>query len=425
MLEEIKECRARADTGTLSEDEIFSVMDGILDQTMEAKSVLLVPPDITRYYSYAGKLTHYCYHKLKDRAEVRIMPATGTHRPMTRQEQICFIGADVPGEAYLVHNWQKDTVKTGRIPASWVEKVCEGRCSMDIDVEVNRHLVDGSFDLILSFGQVVPHEVAGMANYSKNILVGLGGPEMINKSHMAGALYGLENIMGSWDSPVRRLMDYGEEHFLNRLPTVYVLTVTAQRGQETDVYGIFAGASRSVFEQAAELSASRNITYLDKPVKKVVAYLEPREYTSAWVGNKAIYRTRMIVEDSGELLILAPGLKSFGENETADRLIRRYGYRGSSYITKLWKEGKFSGFDGVAAHLIHGSSEGRFRITYATVKENMSKAEVESAGYEYMDYKEAVARYPVDSMEDGYCQMPDGEEIYLVKSPALGLWKIK
>lgn len=423
MLKNIKECQARSDTGVLTRQEILAVADQILEQVKDARRVLLVPPDITRFYSYAGTLTSYCYHKLKDRALVRIMPAIGTHRPMTRQEQIRFIGPDVPEDVYLVHDWQRDGARAGRIPASCVEEVSEGACSMEIDVEVNRMVLDGSFDLILSIGQVVPHEVVGMANYSKNILVGLGGPQMINKSHMVGALYGMERIMGNADTPVRRLMDYAEERFLADVPSVYILTAADQEEGKTKVYGVFAGASRRVFEEAARLSMKRNITYVDRPARKVVAWLEPWEYSSTWVGNKAIYRTRMMVEDGGELLILAPGLTCFGENEEADRLIRRYGYRGTPYVMDLWKKGEFGGADRVAAHLIHSSSEGRFTITYATDSRKLSEEEVRGVGYEFMEYQEAVGRYPIERMEDGYNRMPDGEEIYVVKAPALGLWK--
>lgn len=412
--------------GILSEVQINQVLDSMLAQEPDAARVLLVPPDITRCYSYAGKITNYCYHRLTSQgAEVSIMPALGTHRMMTREEQISFIGGDIPEEAYLYHNWRTDTVTIGTIPASYIEEITDGICSMEIEAEVNHMLVDGSFDLIISIGQVVPHEVVGMANYSKNILVGLGGRQMINKSHMVGAVCDMETIMGNTDSPVRRMLDYAEEHFLAEVPLVYVLTVTTEEDHEAVVHGIYTGGSRKPYEKACELAKRWNITYLPERVHKVVAYLEPHEFTSTWVGNKAVYRTRMMIEDGGELLVLAPGLLHFGENDEVDSLIRKYGYRGTPYVMKLREEGTFDHADMVAAHIIHSSSEGRFRITYATDSSKVTKEEVEGIGYGHVEYEDAARRYDMRVLPDGYCMMPDGEEIYVVKAPALGLWKVE
>ncbi len=244
---------------------------------------------------------------------------------MTREEQISFIGEDIPESAYLYHDWRKDTVKLGTVPASYIREVTNGACDVDVDVEVNRCLVDKSFDLVISVGQVVPHEIAGMANYSKNILVGLGGRHMINTSHMIGAICDLEKIMGNMDTPVRLLFDYAEEKYLADVPLLYLLTVTTQENHQAAIHGIYAGASRKPFEQASRLAMDWNITYLPKRVHKVVAYLEPEEFTSTWVGNKSVYRTRMMIEDGGQLLVLAPGLLHFGENDEVDALIRQYG----------------------------------------------------------------------------------------------------
>lgn len=430
MLEMKEHCMA-ARAGALTDQEAFRVMEEALKEAMETlrgkkcPRILLVPPDITRCCSYAGKLAAWCYERLQDKAEVFLMPATGTHRPMTRQEQRAFFGKDIRPEAYLIHDWQKDTVMAGTIPASYVEEATSGRCSLDVEVEINRLLLDGSFDLVISLGQVVPHEVVGMANYTKNILVGLGGRQIINKSHMIGAACNLETIMGNVDTPVRKMFDYAEAHFLSRVPLMYVLTVTTKEGEETRLHGIFAGSGRRVFEEASALAKLWNITYVERRARKVVAYLDPEEFTSFWVGNKAVYRTRMIVADGGELLVIAPGLAYFGENEEADRLIRTYGYRGTPYVMRLREEGVFEQMDMVAAHMIHSSPEGRFQITYAVNPKLLTREEIEAVGYGYMDYEQALKRYPIEQLEDGWQQMTDGEEIYVVKTPALGVWKTK
>jgi len=157
-------------------------------------------------------------------------------------------------------------------------------------------LAHGGHDLILSIGQVVPHEVIGMANYNKNLFVGTGGTEGIHKSHFLGAVYGMEKLMGQADNPVRRLLNYASDHFIKHLPVVYVLTVIGRDGSGRLVMrGLFIGDDEEVFLKAAALSAKVNFDILDEPLRKVVVFLDPAEFKSTWLGNKSIYRTRMAI----------------------------------------------------------------------------------------------------------------------------------
>lgn len=388
------------------------------------KKVLLLPPDYTRMYSGAGTITAAYYELLKDTCEVDIMPALGTHEPMTRAESLAFFGENVRFERLIVHNWRRDVVKIGEVPASFVREVSEGLVDTAIDVEVNRRIMDKSYDLIISIGQVVPHEVVGMANYSKNIFVGCGGSSMINSSHMLGAFYGMERVMGRDFSPVRRVFDYAQERFLTDVPLLYVLTVTTSAHDETRIHGLFIGDKRRLFEEAVALSRELNLTYVDTPLDKVVVCLDEREFKSTWLGNKAIYRTRMAIKDDGELIVLAPGVRRFGEDEENDRLIRKYGYVGRENVLRLVKENDdLKNNLSVAAHLIHGSSDGRFSVTYCT--EKLTKDEVEGAGFSYMPYGEAIKLYNPAVLKDGYNTLKDGSEIFYISNPALGLWTVK
>ena len=386
------------------------------------KKVLLLPPDYTRMYSGAGKITAYYYELLKDTCEVDVMPALGTHVPMTKEECDIFFLGKIPFESLVVHNWRTDVVKIGEVPASFVSEVSEGLVDHPIDVEVNKRLMDPSYDLIISVGQVVPHEVVGMANYSKNIFVGCGGSSMISSSHMLGAFYGMERIMGRDFSPVRRVFDYAQENFMKDVPLLYVLTVTTNTGDVTNLHGLYIGTSRDLFEMAVAHSQEKNLTHMDKPLKKVVVYLDPREFKSTWLGNKAIYRTRMAIADGGELIVLAPGVKMFGEDSENDVLIRRYGYIGRENILRLVKEKEdLNANQSVAAHLIHGSSDGRFKITYCT--ELLTEEEVRGAGFDYVPYAEMAKKYDPAVLTDGFHTI-DGEEIFYISNPALGLWTV-
>ncbi len=389
----------------------------------ELHNVLILPPDYTRMYSGAGKITRMYYELLSDKCNIDIMPALGTHEPMSKEEWVAFFGENVPFEKMIIHNWREDVVKLGEVPSEFVCKVSDGLVDTKIDVEVNKHLLDKKYDLIISIGQVVPHEVVGMANYSKNIFVGCGGSSMINSSHMLGAFYGMEKVMGKDFSPVRKVFDYAEEHYIASLPLMYVLTVTTNVKDETFIHDIFIGRKRELFEMAVKESQRINLTHMSKPLDKVVVYLDPREFKSTWLGNKAIYRTRMAIKTGGELIILAPGVKKFGEDNENDRLIRKYGYCGREKVLKLVKtEDDLKNNLSVAAHLIHGSSDGRFNITYCT--KELSREEVEGACFKYIPYEEISKKYDPSVLKDGFNTLDD-EEIFYISNPALGLWTIE
>ena len=406
----------------LHEKSIREALDQSLqEQRASLRKVLLIPPDLTRAHSGAGDITRMYYQLLKDVCKVDIMPALGTHMPMTHDEIDLFFGEEIPKESFIVHNWRTDVVKVGQVPGQYISEISEGLVNEPIDVEINKRLLDKSYDLIISIGQVVPHEVVGMANYSKNIFVGCGGMDIINKSHMLGAIYGMEKIMGRDHSPVRKVFDYCQEHFTREIPLMYVLTVTTAKEDRVDIHGLFIGNDRSLFEEAVKLSQEKNLEYVDRPFKKVVVYLDETEFKSTWLGNKSVYRTRMAIGDGGQLIVLAPGVRQFGEDRENDRLIRKYGYAGRLKVLELFKENQdLQENQSVAAHLIHGSSDDRFSITYAPG--HLTRDEVEKVNYNYMPLNEALEKYDPKRLKDGYNTLEDGEEIFYISNPALGLW---
>jgi nickel-dependent lactate racemase len=381
--------------------------------------VLAVPPDQSREHSRAGELTAYAWEYYGDRLQA-VLPALGTHTAM-RPERIARMFGDVPLNLFRVHNWRTDVETLGEVPAEFIREQSEGKLSYAWPAQVNRLIARGGFDLILSIGQVVPHEVIGMANYNKNILVGAGGREGINRSHYLGAVYGMERIMGRAQNPVRNVLNYASDHFLRHLPIVYVLTVIGRTEDgELAVRGLFIGDDIECFSLASALSLKVNFEMLDEPIRKAVVYLDPQEFHSTWIGNKAIYRTRMALADGGELIILAPGVKEFGEDRGIDGLIRKYGYRGTeATLDAVATHADLAGDLSAAAHLIHGSSEGRFKITWCPGQ--LSKEEVEGAGFNYSDLDKMLARYDPKKLRHGYNQV-EGEAVFFIANPGLGLW---
>lgn len=388
-----------------------------------AKKALIIPPDYTRYHSNAGFITNVCYHHYASAgATVDILPALGTHVPVTREQALDMFG-DIPFERFIPHDWRRDVVKLGEVPGEFMARVTEGIWNDPVDVEINRLVMDESYDIIISPGQVVPHEVIGMSNHAKNLFVGVGGADMINKSHMVGALYGMERMMGRDHTPVREIFDYALGRYLGKRPILFMLTVTTAPGGNIRTHGLFCGAGRDTLEAAVELSKEKNIDYVEHGIKKCVVYLDPSEFRSTWLGNKAVYRTRMAIADGGELVVLAPGVERFGEDEAVDRLIRKYGYCGREHVIELIDSPECAdlrGNMGAAAHLIHGSSDGRFKITYAV--KNISAAEIASVHFIPADYDSTAKRYDPAVLSPGYNTMPDGEGIFFIPNPALGLW---
>ena len=407
---------------SISADEVRAILKDVFDKMGKKNRVLALPPDFTRLNSYAGEITEMVYDYYGDTL-TDIMPALGTHTAMT-EEQINVMFGHVPHDRFRVHDWRNDVVTVGHVPAEYVYEVSEGRLNYTWPAQVNKLLLDPSFDLILSIGQVVPHEVIGMANYTKNIFVGVGGSEGINQSHYIGATYGMERIMGRAKSPVRDVMEYAREHFISELPIVYIQTVRA-KNEETgrmELKGIFIGDDFECFQKAADLSLETNFIMVEKEIDKCIVYLDPEEFKSTWLGNKSIYRTRMALADNAELIVIAPALREFGEDKTIDALIRKYGYKGTPHTLEATERNQdLQDNLGASAHLIHGSSEGRFNITYCPGPE-MTKEEIEGVGFRYGDINEVLERYPLGTLKDGWNTMPDGEEIYYISNPALGLW---
>jgi nickel-dependent lactate racemase len=409
-----------SETAVMDQKDLENGLCSALDKLGNREKVLVVPPDFTRFHSRAGDLTTLIYNYYKDNLK-DILPALGTHAPMSENQlEVMFKG--VPKNLFRTHDWRKDVVTIGTIPGEYVSKITDGALDYSWPAQLNKLVFNGGHDLILSVGQVVPHEVMGMANYNKNLLIGTGGPEGINKSHFLGAVYGMERIMGKYNNPVRNLLNHAAREFMSHLPVLYVHTVIGRDDAgKVVIRGLFIGDDEEVFRLAAELSRKINFCILGKPLKKVVVFLDPAEFKSTWLGNKSIYRTRMAMADNGELIVLAPGLKEFGEDKEIDRLVRKYGYRGTPATLKSLNENsELQNNLSAAAHLIHGSSEGRFSITYCPGL--LTRDETESVNFKYQDLNLMLKKYNPEILKDGFNRMSDGEEVFYISNPALGLW---
>ncbi len=409
----------------VSEREIEQAVDRLLSEARlrinrDLKRVLLLPPDLTRAHSGAGRITELLYNKLPD-AHVEVIPTLGQHLPHTEAENQWMFGS-IPEHRIFAHDWRDGCTRVGVIPASLVAETTAGAADWDIPVDLNTKLIEEPWDLIINIGHVVPHEVLGFANHNKNYYIGLGGKDTICASHIAAAVYGIENNLGCLITPLRACYNWSEDRHLANLPDVYLqIVMRRDEAQQLVTSGIFVGDDLETYLEAARLSRDQNITIFDKPLKKVVAVMQADEFRATWVANKAVYRTRMAIADGGELLILAPGVERFGEQPEVDALIRKYGYRGTARTLALYRvEPDMQEIPHGVAHLIHGSSEDRFTITYAPG--HLTQAEIESVGYQYADLATMLQRYDPAIMKEGWNTMPDGEEVFYISTPSAGLW---
>ena len=386
------------------------------------KRVLLLPPDITRAHSGAGYITEYLYNFFTERgAEVHLIPTLGQHVPHTPEQNKWMFG-NIPESLIHAHDYKNGCKALGEVPAEFVRRVTDGIVDWPMPVFINTMVMEGGWDLIMNVGHVVPHEVLGFANHNKNYIVGLGGKETLCASHMMAACCGIENNLGSLVTPLRACFNYAEEHFLSSLPDCYLMVVMRYNENGNLAHsGFFAGEDVDTYLEAARLSRAQNVTIVDEPIRKMVAVMQGDEFYSTWVANKAVYRTRMAMADGGELLIIAPGLKRFGEQPEIEAIIRKYGYVGTDRVMQLWKENSdLQDFANGTAHLINGSSEGRFDITYAPG--SISKSDIELVNFKYADLQETVARYNPETLKTGWNTMDGGEEVFFISTPSAGLW---
>ena len=410
-------------TAELYPGDVATIVRVLADCVVQAgaRRVLLVPPDHTRLHSRAGEITTALLGVLDLEVErVDVMPALGTHRPLGPAEAKLMFGDAIPAARLLEHRWRYDVRTIGELPVEEVDEVLGQPLGLSLPVTVNHALVDGRYDLVVSIGQVVPHEVAGFGGYTKHLEIGLGGGETIQRSHFIGAVHGIEQTMGAADAPVRRLLDTAFDRILEpRCAVLFVLTVVESQPEGPVLRGVYAGvggtkgSGGAAFRAATALSEHVNITTVDEPFETCVASLDADEYHSTWLGNKAIYRTRRAMADGGELYVLAPGVTRFGEDEVVDRLIRRHGYRGTGEaLAAMAADPELAANLAAVAHLIHGSTEGRFEVVYCPGP-GLSREEVEGVGYRYLPFEQARRRFGLEGHPG----------VAYVRDPGLGLWR--
>jgi hypothetical protein len=217
------------DDSYINDDTLNEELYKFLKQLGKRDDVLLLPPDYTRFHSQAGKITqiiseYYSCIKKEDGnnekknddeenttatastkdddddddlvvtqpTSFQIMPALGTHAPMTKIQIKKMFGTELAllnderetskSPLFLEHKWKTDVVTIGHVPNDMVLTATNGLVNEPWPAQLNKLVWEKRIQptkaeqkqeaLVLSIGQVVPHEVMGMANYNKNLFVG-------------------------------------------------------------------------------------------------------------------------------------------------------------------------------------------------------------------------------------------------------------
>jgi nickel-dependent lactate racemase len=363
----------RAHQGNLSRDEVHTfVAHAVSHLHIESKRVLIIVPDSTRTMPMPLMFEILQAEIGARAAACDYLVALGTHQRMTDAQLSRSFGHPVNDgicdrARIFNHRWDlPDTfADIGVIPADEVAAISAGVLSEEIRVQINRLIFD--YELVLICGPVFPHEVIGFSGGNKYLFPGIGTGEIIHQTHWLGALLGSYNIMGTFDTPVRRLVDLAAEKV--SVPVAcFALAL-----QEANIAGIYFGSAREAWRLAAEHSSQIHIEWVDRPFQRVLAVI-PEMYTDLWTGAKGMYKSDPAIADGGEVILYAPHINEVSYSHGA--ILERLGYHCAEYFLKQQK--RFAGLPrGLLAHSVHlygqgtydpssGVEQPRIRVTLAT-----------------------------------------------------------
>ena len=363
----------------LSAGEVGSfVAEQLAGLDVDGRSVCVLVPDGTRVCPLPLLIgaVHRALHGRVSRMTVLI--ALGTHGAMSAAALEAHLGGVYPGVEVRNHEWWDPAAfaHLGTIPSARIEELSEGRMRGDVEVRLNRAVVE--HDIALVVGPVLPHEVVGMSGGNKYFFPGVAGQEIIDVSHWLGALITSAEIIGTTGlTPVRALINEGAalipaEKYAFSVVTADVdsdgkmsypgasLAPPTRVGEvsgttSSGLHSISFGDCVSSWESAAEISAATHVTYLDAPVRRVLS-LVPAMYDDIWTGAKGFYKVEPVVADGGEVILYAPHIREIAASHPE---IHDIGYHCRDYFVKQWDAFQHVHW-GVLAHSTHLRGAGTY-----------------------------------------------------------------
>ena len=366
----------------LTDSQIETVVArGLESLPLDGKRVLVIIPDQTRTMPLPLFFRLLTRHFLPRVRAVDFVVALGTHPPLSEESLLHLVGLTSEEKAttyanvrLLNHAWQdpEALIPLGTLPSDEIAELSNGLLKMEVPVRLNRLVLD--YDHLLICGPVFPHEVVGFSGGNKYFFPGIAGADIIDFTHWLGALITSYEIIGTKDTPVRRVIDRAAS--LIPRPRHAFCSVVTHGGVE----GVFFGAPEDAWSAAADLSAQVHVRYVERPYRQVLSVL-PEMYDEIWVGAKGMYKMEPVIADGGEVIVYAPHIKEISVVHGA--AIREIGYHVRDDFVKHWARFKRYPW-GVLAHSTHlrgiGTYENglecpRIQVTLATgIPEDVCRA---------------------------------------------------
>jgi nickel-dependent lactate racemase len=379
------------DRGYLSDEEVINLSSNALsDIDCTDKRVLVIIPDHTRT-APVSLFFNAIFEQLERKVKkLDYLIALGTHPPLKKEQILKLVGISEEEKKgkyssidFFNHKWDdpKSLTTIGTIPEDKIEEVSNGLLKENVEVQVNKMILD--YDFLIIVGPVFPHEVVGFSGGNKYFFPGISGPEVLHFFHWLGALITNPQINGTKDTPVRKVIDIASS--LIKIPKLSFSFVV----KDKKLSGLFIGKPEEAWSKAADLSSKLNIIYKDKSFKKVLG-IAPKMYDDLWTAGKVMYKLENIVEDGGELIIYAPHITEV--SYTHGKIIDKVGYHVRDYF--LGQPDKFSWVPGgIKAHSTHvkgigtyenGIEKPRINVSLAT---EISEERCKRINLGYKDYK--------------------------------------
>ncbi len=407
------------EVGQLTESEVRALTaEALAKVDLDGKRVLVIVPDGSR--TAPLPLFFRMFHELlRGRvASLGYLVALGTHRLMGEEALNALVGvkpqewaAKFSGVTVANHRWDlPDTCSAlGTIRADEIERLTKGRLSQDVEVTINRMVLD--CDLIIICGPVFPHEVVGFSGGNKYLFPGVSGPEVINLTHWLGALITSLQTIGRLDTPVRAVIDRAASYVT--VPKLCFALVVTKEG----LAGLYAGTPEAAWRQAALLSAGRHVVYVERPFTKVLSIM-PEMYEDLWTAAKGMYKVEAVTADGGEVIIYAPHITEI--SYTHGQILDTVGYHVRDYFVKQWD--RYRGYPwAVLAHSTHlrgvgefdlesGLERPRIRVTLAT---GIPRERCERVNLGYLDPAKIDVSEWEGKQDEGILVVPQaGETLY-------------
>lgn len=399
----------------LSVNDLRQIVEESLADIPTNLSILAVIPDTSR-----DDNTHLIFpiiaKILQNHSKFDALVAQGTHPPISEDEKLEKVGLKSFKGEIFDHDWNNPDklTKIGKISVEEVSKITNGSFAQDIDLTINKLILD--YDFILILGATVPHEVAGFAGGAKYFFPGISGTELTNATHWIGALAGIENIIGRVETPTRHLIEKAAD-FIPKKIINFNSVCSRDSVNQLQTHALFVGSFRDSFRKACEISWQVHIKTVNQKYKRVVAILD-KHYTELWTGGKASYKLGGVIEDGGELIIYAPHLTEI--SITHGKAIEKFGYAPIEKVKELVANSdELSKNLCVAAHLAHVSYAGlrespkefKYQITLAS---QVDRATCEKVNLKFADFRDFnLADFETDA--ETLIVNPAGRDLYLLE----------